>query len=133
MRWLSILAALALLSACGSDVERLIEEKTADAGDVTARLDEILWGGAAGGITFCVDLIASGKKKDCVVSATHLQGGGIKWEGRDLIFSYCGGTLFNNGSGVRHEGLSPFMIVLKQDCSTELLWENRPFIDAPAH
>ena len=66
----------------------------------TARYVKILYGGAAGGVTYCVNLVRNSHLYDCVIAAVDIDSGDIEWDGKTLIFTYCGGEITNGASGV---------------------------------
>jgi hypothetical protein len=113
------LLGVAYITLCGcSDVIRPLQSARSPAGDVEARYVQVLYGGAAGGMTYCVNLRYALRKDDCVIAAIHVRKGGIAWSGRRLIYRYCGGEITNNDSGVRRpSGVIPFAVEARETCS----------------
>ena len=104
------------LVSCNDEIRPLQSARSA-AGDVEATYVEVLYGGAAGGVTYCVNLHYADKKEDCVIAAIHINKGAIRWLGRKLIYTYCGGTITNNESGIRRaNGVPTFEVQAQQGC-----------------
>ena len=105
------------IAGCGDTIRPIQKSRSPD-GDVVAEYVEVLYGGAAGGITYCVNLSFGGRKEDCALALVHVERGKLTWAGRRLTFTYCGGTLTNNESGVRQaEGMAPFRLRVREHCN----------------
>lgn len=104
------------LAGCSDKIVPL-QSEVSPAGDVTANYYEVLWGGAAGGITYCVDLRYAGRHENCPVQAIHVEGGRIYWARRTLNFVYCMGEVMRAKTQRRSPRKGqPFDVAVKQAC-----------------
>lgn len=104
------------LSACG-DAIQTIDTTHSPNGDVQVDYVRVLYGGAAGGITYCVNLKYGDKLDKCAIAAIHVDGARLVWSGRNVIYEYCDGTVTNNESGTKQAtGVIPFQLSIRQSC-----------------
>jgi hypothetical protein len=121
VHWRLITAlSIALISFGCSDEIVPIQQTESSVGDVRANYVKILYGGAAGGVTYCLNLEYSGKREKCAIAAIHVNSGNIKWSGRDLVFTYCGGTITNDETGPRKlKNGTRFFVSVKASCQED--------------
>lgn len=117
MRSLILTLGFCLLIVGCSDTIVHIQQKKSPVGDVKADFVKVLYGGAAGGVTYCVNLEYGDKIEECAIAAIHIENGDIKWSDRSVTFRYCGGTITNNEAGPRYpDGIAPFLLSVVEDC-----------------
>ena len=96
-----------------SDTIRVLQKADSPNGDVSAEYVEILYGGAAGGVTYCVNLRYGSRVDECALAAIHVKKADLEWNDRQLTFHYCGGTLTNDESGTKTaDGVTPFQLII---------------------
>lgn len=84
-----------VLIGCSDKVVVLKETLSAD-GSVKAQFVKYMYGGAAGGRTYCVSLSYGSKGAECVLAGSHINSADLSWSGHNLVFTYCGGQITNN-------------------------------------
>lgn len=105
-----------VVSGCSDTIVSLQKTKSPN-GDVKADYVKVLYGGAAGGVTYCVNLEYGDKREECAIAAIHVESGDVRWSGRKVTFRHCGGTVTNNEAGLRHpEAIAPFLLSVVEDC-----------------
>lgn len=115
--WIIGTTFMFLLSSGCSDTIAPLQQTKSPNGDVDADYVKIMYGGAAGGVTYCVNLAYGDKEEECAIAGIHIETGNLKWDDRRLIFEYCGGTITNNESGTRRSGeAAPFVLSIAQTC-----------------
>lgn len=114
---LVFLCLAAFLSGCSDNIQPLQQTRSPN-GDVEANYVKVLYGGAAGGVTYCVNLHYGTKQDDCAIAAIHVRKGNLSWLGRTLVYTHCDGTVTNNESGFkRADGVLPFALLITEKCS----------------